>query len=224
MLAQVLLIDAQHIGRCRGVGFHVIVEGEAVHVAEIARLVDAQDHGFDEAVEPPEHVLRRHFAEIPRADRVLDRFEHRVLADALRAAEHERVVDLLLRPLHAVGQPQDHVLGLLAVDLADVLQPRPGLAGIAWLDLRRPVEVETAHAAALDPAARRDEAVADDHRQARCPRHLLDRLVLIQPSAGGLITCSPSSSSTGLPSRRHSGTGGMRALTLAAGHSSRDGV
>ena len=44
VLAQVLLVDAQHVGRRGGVGLHVVVEREAVDVAEVARLADAQDH------------------------------------------------------------------------------------------------------------------------------------------------------------------------------------
>ena len=35
----------------------------------------------------------------------------------------------------------------------------------------------------LDPAAVRDQAIRDQHRQAGCPRHLLDRLVLREPDA-----------------------------------------
>ena len=57
VLAQVLLVTAQHIGRRGHVGLHVVVERKAVDVAEIARLADAQDHRFHKAVEPPEHVL-----------------------------------------------------------------------------------------------------------------------------------------------------------------------
>ena len=69
VFAQVLLVDAQHVGRRGGVGLHVIVEGEAVDLAEVARLADAQDHRFQEAVESAEHLLRRHLGEIPRRRR-----------------------------------------------------------------------------------------------------------------------------------------------------------
>ena len=71
---------------------------------------------------------------VPRPDRALDRLEQRVLADALLAAEHERVVDLLLRPLHPVGQPFDDVVGVVRIDVADVVEPRAGLVGVARLD------------------------------------------------------------------------------------------
>ena len=90
----------------------MIVEGEAVELAEVARLADAQDHRFQEAVEAAEHLLRRHLGEIPGADRVLDRLQQRVLADALLAAEHQRVVDLLVRPLHAMRAPADDMGGM----------------------------------------------------------------------------------------------------------------
>ena len=89
--------------------FDVVVEGEAVDLAEVARLGDAQDHRLEESVEAAEQLHRRHLGEVPRADRVLDRLEQRVLADALGAAEHERVVDLLGRELDAVRQPADQM-------------------------------------------------------------------------------------------------------------------
>ena len=38
VFAQVFLVDAEHVGRRGGVGLHVIVESEAVELAEIARL------------------------------------------------------------------------------------------------------------------------------------------------------------------------------------------
>ena len=79
---------------------------------------------LQEAIEAAEHMLRRHLGEIPRPDRVLDRFEHRVLADALIAAEHERVVDLLLRALHSMREPFHDVIGVvLAENLVDVIEP-----------------------------------------------------------------------------------------------------
>ena len=106
----------------------MVVEVEAIDLAEVARLVDAQDDGLDEAVETAQQFGRRHLVEIPRPDGVLDRLEHRVLADALRAAQHQRVVDLLARALHAVRQPADDVLGVVGIDLADVVEPRLGLA------------------------------------------------------------------------------------------------
>ena len=44
VLAQVLLVDPQHVRRRGGVDLHVVVEAEAVDLAEIARLADPQDH------------------------------------------------------------------------------------------------------------------------------------------------------------------------------------
>ena len=51
---------------------HVIMEGIAIELAEIARLAHAEDDGFKEAVEASEHLLRRHVGEIPWSDRLLD--------------------------------------------------------------------------------------------------------------------------------------------------------
>ena len=116
---------------------HVIVEGEAVELAEVARLADAQDHRFQEAVEAAEHLLRRHLVEIPRADRVLDRLEHRVLADALLAAEHQRVVDLLGGLLHAMRAPAHDMGRVVAVEPLDMIEPAVGIAGDRLHDRRR---------------------------------------------------------------------------------------
>jgi hypothetical protein len=71
-----------------------------------------------------DELSRRHLAEVPRTDRVHQGLDDRALADALPAAEAERVVDLLARPLHAVGEPRDDVVGIVGVDLVDVTAPR----------------------------------------------------------------------------------------------------
>ena len=68
VLAQVLLVDAQHVRRGRGVDLQPVIELELVDVAEVAALVDAQHHGPGEAVEAAEHGGRRHFDEVPGAD------------------------------------------------------------------------------------------------------------------------------------------------------------
>ena len=89
VLAQVLFIDAQHIWRYRDHGFHVIVQREAIIFAEVARLRNAQNCRFQKAVEPAEDLYWCNFEEVPRANRVFDWFERRVLADALIAAENK---------------------------------------------------------------------------------------------------------------------------------------
>jgi hypothetical protein len=88
VLAQVFFINAQYIGRRCGIGLHVIVELEAVELAEIARLADPKNDGLQESVEPAKHLLGRDLLEIPGADCVLNRLKERILADARRAAEH----------------------------------------------------------------------------------------------------------------------------------------
>jgi len=66
----------------------VVVPSVAIDLTEIAGFVDAQHHGFEEAVEPPEHVRRHDLDEIPRSDCLLDRLKQRVLASALPAAKN----------------------------------------------------------------------------------------------------------------------------------------
>ena len=43
VFAQVLFVDPQHVRRCGGVDLGVIIELEAVEIAEIAPFVDPQD-------------------------------------------------------------------------------------------------------------------------------------------------------------------------------------
>ena len=160
VFAQVLLIDAQRIGRRGGVGLHVIVKLEAVELAQIARLADPQDHRLQEAVEPPQHLLRRHLLKIPGPDRVFDRLEQRVLADPLLPAENKRVVDLLLRSLHPVRKPIDDVVGLVRVNQPNVIEPSVRPFPDRPARLSGPIEIETCDATAFDPAALKDELVA----------------------------------------------------------------
>ena len=156
VLAQVFLVDAQHV-RWRGrVGLHVIVELEAIDIAQVTRFVDAQDHRLKEAVETAEQVLRRYFEEVPRADRVLHRLKRGVFANALIAAEHQCVVDLLAWSLHPLRKPLHDMVGVIAKHAAYVIEPGAGVAGITWLERRRAIQIEAAHPAALDPAAFRD--------------------------------------------------------------------
>src|SRR5262249_42476593 len=120
-----------------------------------------QDHRFHKAVEAAEQMCRRHLDEIPGADRIFDRLEQSVFADALFAAEHEGVVDFLGRPLHAMSKPADDMIAVAAENLIHVVEPHGGLLRFAALDHRWAVEVETADTEALDPATVRDEAILD---------------------------------------------------------------
>ena len=95
------------------------------------RLADPQDHGLQEAVEAAEQDRRRDLRDIPRADRVFRWLEQGVLPDPLSAAQHQRVVDLLGRPLHPVRQPGDDMLGIGGVDFVHVVDPQIRLGGIA---------------------------------------------------------------------------------------------
>src|SRR5262249_16860584 len=71
--------------------------------------------------------------------------------------------------------------------LADVVDPGPGLRGVAELDARRPIPVEGGGALLLDPTAVDHDAVFDQHGLARAPRRLLDPAFSVEPSRGGLV-------------------------------------
>jgi hypothetical protein len=116
----------------------MIVELISIEVTMIAGLVHPQDDGFDEAIETTQHVLRGHLLKIPRSDGMLDRFEQSILADALLAAKHQSVVDLLLRTLRPLSEPSNDVIGIIWKNFADVFEPRTGLTGITGDNRRRP--------------------------------------------------------------------------------------
>ena len=92
---------------------------------------------FTKPLKRPKHLLRRDVHEVPRPDGALDGLKDCVLADALVAAQHERVVDLLVRTLHPVRKPMDDVLGVVGIDFAHVVKPGAGLARVAAFDRRR---------------------------------------------------------------------------------------
>ena len=159
----------------------MIIELEAVVLAEIARFADAQNDGPQVAIEAAEHVLRRDLGEVPRSDSTLHGLEGGVLADALCSAEHQRVVNFLGRSLPTMCEPLEDMLGAVAEHAVQVVEPRPGFVRIAQHNVRRAVEVEARHAWVFDPATLCKEPVLDQQRLARRPGHLLDRLVLIEP-------------------------------------------
>ena len=94
VFAQVLFIDAQHIGRRGGVGLHVIVELKRLLSPRSRASLTRRITDFRKPLKRPADLLRRDFMEIPGPDCVLHGLEQRVLADALSATEHQRVIDL----------------------------------------------------------------------------------------------------------------------------------
>jgi hypothetical protein len=86
-------------------------------------------------------------------DRLLHGFERGVLADPVAPAEDKCVVDFFLWPLNAVRQPVEDMIGVVRVDVLDVLYPLVRLTGIAWNYARSEVLIERAHSGLPDPAA-----------------------------------------------------------------------
>ena len=181
--AAIFFVDPQHVGRCGGRCLHVVIEGEAIELAEVARLAHAQDHRFQESVEASKHLLRRHLEEIPCADGMLD---------AVRAVCPCRcpclppstrawlIFDSWL--LGTMGAPVDHVCGMLTVELLDVIEPAVGVTRY-WCDDGRAVEVEYAATLSRDPAPIGDQPIRDLDRLARRPGHLFDRSMAVEPGA-----------------------------------------
>ena len=58
MFAQVLLVDAKHVGRRGEVGLHMVVELEAVYFAHVLRFGDPEHDALEEAIEASERLLR----------------------------------------------------------------------------------------------------------------------------------------------------------------------
>jgi hypothetical protein len=78
--------------------------------------------------------------------------EQRVLADALGAAQDNSVIDLLVRPLDPMSEPRDDVIGVVAVDFANMIEPWTGFSRVAQFDRGRTVQVEATHLLPLDPS------------------------------------------------------------------------
>ena len=60
----------------------MIVELEPVELAEIARLVDAEDHGLQKAVETAKDLGWGDFRTVPGSDGMLGRLKQGIFADA----------------------------------------------------------------------------------------------------------------------------------------------
>ena len=84
---------------------------------------------------------------------MLHRLEQCVFADALGTAQDQRVVDLVLRTLHALRQPGDDMVGVCGIDPVRMLDPGAGFRAVPRFDARRPVQIEYGDATAFDPAA-----------------------------------------------------------------------
>src|SRR5262249_18862094 len=149
----VFFVDAQHIWRSSGVSLHVVIELITAGVSQVARLIHAQNHTFEKSVEVSENLLRRNLLKIPGTDGALHLLQRRIFCGALLLnAEHERMVDLLLRTLHSLRKPFDDVLSIVAENFVQMLKPRTGLVGIAPLDHWWPIEIEADIPLLFDPA------------------------------------------------------------------------
>jgi len=58
--------------------------------------------------------------------------------------------------LHDVREPANDMIGIVRIDLAEVIKPRLNIIGIAKGDRRRPVKVEHAGARVFEPSTVRD--------------------------------------------------------------------
>src|ERR1700692_2951802 len=113
--------------------------------------------------------------EIPLTDRVLDRGEIGILADALlRRAEYKPMIDLDAGVLDFPSQPSLDMLLIFAPHFLTVLAPWSGFIRIACDRLRRNIEVERAGLRLLDPSTFNHNTIIYDHRQTRTPCHFMN--------------------------------------------------
>ena len=71
------------------------------------------------------------------------------------------MVEFFLWALDPVREAFDDVIGVIRVDLGDVIEPRLGVGWVALFDDRLAVLVETAGPGFFDPSALCDQAIAD---------------------------------------------------------------
>jgi hypothetical protein len=130
----------------------MLVEFEAIELTKIARFADPQDNRLHEPVEPAKHLHRRDVLEIPWTNRMLHRLEHRVLADTWLSGEYKGVIDLNFWLLPSLREPFDDMIGIVGKDHMHEINPPTSLVWIAQVNVRRPVQIEAAHAVSVDPA------------------------------------------------------------------------
>src|SRR6516225_1728512 len=105
MLRAILLINSQGIRRRGDDWLQVIVEREAIPLAQVAGFVDTQDDRLQMAVEAAQGLRGTYLPKVMGADSLLDWLKDCVLADALLATQHKSVVELLAGALDALGRP-----------------------------------------------------------------------------------------------------------------------
>src|SRR6185312_1576680 len=111
----------------------MFVECVPIDLAEIARLVDDEQHTFHESIEPTEQLHWRYGLGVPHAHRNRHWVQDGVLADAGGAAEQERMIDLLSRLLAPVRAIGDDVLPVFGIDGLDMVKPSLCFARISRL-------------------------------------------------------------------------------------------
>src|SRR5690606_1778770 len=97
------------------------------------------------------------------------------------AGQDDAVVHLLTGPLHAMGKPRNQMVGVLGIDLVDMIEPRSDVARVASDRGRRTVEVERAGAGMSDPAGDVEQAILDQLGLGRVPNHLFYGPLRIEP-------------------------------------------
>ena len=105
MLAQVLFIDAQHVGRRGGVDFHVIVEGEALPSPRSRASLMRRITDLTNPLNRPSICCGETSAKFQGPIAYFTARADVSLPIALPAAKEQRVIDLLLRASGPMGEP-----------------------------------------------------------------------------------------------------------------------
>jgi len=162
----------------------MIVKFEPVVIAEVTRLIDAENDRFCKRRETAQHGCRRYFLEICMPDRAFDRLQDCIFSDSLFSAQHQSVIYFFTWPLHAMCEPPNDMVRVSAEQLLHMRDPEAGFCWVARHDDRTLVQIEACRPFEVDPTAIAHQLVTDELRLAGSPGHLLNGPVFIQPVAG----------------------------------------
>src|SRR5262245_53493186 len=119
------------------------------------------------------------------------------------------MVDLLARMLDSMREPAFDMIGLRGIDEAKVIPPDGCVRRVARNGVRLPVKVDHVYAGLRHPSTVGNDAVLDDKRFVRMPRHLYRSSVEVE-----LLARSPAQPGTNRSRRPQVARGKIQILGL----------